>query len=65
MLPAGALLGGLCVSIPIKCVEMCGLAPPGYDFYGLNRGEHEGKKGIWYREWAPGAQVGRCGCVLL
>eukprot|EP00210_Caulerpa_lentillifera_P003282 g3133.t1 len=27
----------------------------GYDFMGFNRGEHEGKKGIWYREWAPGA----------
>ncbi len=31
--------------------------PAGYRFYGLNRGEHEGKQGIWYREWAPGAQV--------
>ena len=31
----------------------------GYKHYGLNRGEHEGRKGIWYREWAPGAQV-RC-----
>lgn len=29
----------------------------GYRFYGLNRGEHEGKKGIWYREWAPGAKA--------
>ncbi len=29
----------------------------GYNFYGLNRGEHEGKTGIWYREWAPGARV--------
>ena len=29
-----------------------------YKFYGLNRGEHEGKTGIWYREWAPGAKVG-------
>ncbi|EFN58941.1 hypothetical protein CHLNCDRAFT_29960 [Chlorella variabilis] len=29
----------------------------GYKFYGLNRGEHEGKKGIWYREWAPGAKA--------
>ena len=27
-----------------------------YTHYGLNRGEHEGRKGIWYREWAPGAQ---------
>ena len=29
----------------------------GYKYYGLNRGEHEGKAGIWYREWAPGARV--------
>jgi len=29
----------------------------GYKKYGLNRGEHEGKKGIWYKEWAPGAQA--------
>ena len=29
----------------------------GYKYYGLNRGEHEGKTGIWYREWAPGARV--------
>lgn len=28
-----------------------------YKHYGLNRGEHEGKKGIWYREWAPGAKA--------
>lgn len=29
----------------------------GWKYYGLNRGEHEGKTGIWYREWAPGARV--------
>jgi 1,4-alpha-glucan branching enzyme len=28
-----------------------------YNHYGINRGEHEGKPGIWYREWAPGAQA--------
>lgn len=28
-----------------------------YKHFGINRGEHEGKKGIWYREWAPGAQA--------
>lgn len=33
------------------------MAFAGYKFYGLNRGEHEGKTGIWYREWAPGARV--------
>src|SRR5882672_2216984 len=26
-----------------------------YHFYGLNRGEKEGEPGVWYREWAPGA----------
>lgn len=35
--------------------ESC--AHEGYKFYGLNRGECEGKVGIWYREWAPGARV--------
>ncbi|GAB4823167.1 hypothetical protein N2152v2_010213, partial [Parachlorella kessleri] len=29
----------------------------GYKYYGFTRGEHEGKKGIWYREWAPGAKA--------
>ena len=33
----------------------------GYKFYGLNPGTHEGKTGIWYREWAPGARV-RASC---
>ena len=29
----------------------------GYKTFGLNRGEHEGKQGIWYREWAPSAKA--------
>mmetsp|Transcript_38602 Transcript_38602/g.114639 ORF Transcript_38602/g.114639 Transcript_38602/m.114639 type:complete len:851 (-) Transcript_38602:12-2564(-) len=29
----------------------------GYLKYGLNRGEHEGQVGTWYREWAPGAKA--------
>ncbi|DBB05355.1 TPA: hypothetical protein ACH3X3_010575 [Trebouxia sp. C0006] len=29
----------------------------GYKYYGLNRGELDGKVGIWYREWAPGARA--------
>lgn len=29
----------------------------GYKFFGFNRGEHEGKTGLWYREWAPGAKA--------
>ena len=28
----------------------------GYNHYGLNRGTHDGKAGLWYREWAPGAK---------
>eukprot|EP00798_Chlamydomonas_sp_ICE-L_P009847 gene9847-7734_t len=28
----------------------------GYKHFGLNRGEKDGKKGIWYREWAPAAK---------
>ncbi|HLJ53985.1 MAG TPA: hypothetical protein VKT77_03045, partial [Chthonomonadaceae bacterium] len=27
----------------------------GHEIFGLNRGEHEGRPGVWYREWAPGA----------
>lgn len=29
----------------------------GYKHYGINRGTHEGKSGLWYREWAPGAKA--------
>lgn len=28
-----------------------------YDTFGLNRGEKDGKPGVWYREWAPGARA--------
>ncbi|MGE3181991.1 MAG: alpha amylase C-terminal domain-containing protein [Phycisphaerae bacterium] len=28
----------------------------GHRYYGLNRGRHNGDAGLWYREWAPGAQ---------
>src|SRR5947208_1309099 len=28
----------------------------GHHIFGLNRGEHDGETGIWYREWAPGAE---------
>jgi len=31
--------------------------PKGYKHYGFNRGECDGQKGIWYREWAPGAKA--------
>lgn len=39
--------------------ETGGLMGPmslGYNHFGLNRGEHEGRPGVWYREWAPGAK---------
>ncbi|GAX84832.1 hypothetical protein CEUSTIGMA_g12253.t1 [Chlamydomonas eustigma] len=29
----------------------------GYKYYGFNRGTHDGKAGLWYREWAPGAKA--------
>jgi len=29
----------------------------GHQYYGLNRGSHEGQPGVWYREWAPGADA--------
>ncbi len=28
----------------------------GYEEFGFIREEHEGKPGVWYREWAPGAE---------
>jgi 1,4-alpha-glucan branching enzyme len=28
----------------------------GHKYFGLNRGTHEGKTGVWYREWAPEAR---------
>ncbi len=29
----------------------------GHDYFGLNRGECGGQAGVWYREWAPGAEA--------
>jgi len=29
----------------------------GHEYFGLNRGESEGRPGVWYREWAPGAHT--------
>ena len=29
----------------------------GHRYFGFNRGEHEGETGVWYREWAPGAET--------
>lgn len=29
----------------------------GHQYFGLNRGEHDGRSGVWYREWAPAAEA--------
>jgi len=29
----------------------------GHHYFGFNRGERDGKPGIWYREWAPAARA--------
>ena len=29
----------------------------GHRYFGFNRGKHEGETGVWYREWAPGAEA--------
>ena len=29
----------------------------GYEYFGFNRGECDGRPGVWYREWAPGADA--------
>jgi 1,4-alpha-glucan branching enzyme len=35
---------------------LLGSISQGHRYFGLNRGEHEGVPGVWYREWAPAAQ---------
>ncbi len=34
---------------------LLGAMSRGHNYFGFNRGESAGKKGIWYREWAPAA----------
>lgn len=34
---------------------LMGQISQGHRYFGFNRGELHGKKGLWYREWAPGA----------
>ena len=29
----------------------------GNEYFGFNRGEQDGQEGVWYREWAPGADA--------
>ncbi len=39
--------------------EYGGLLGPlsqGHHYFGLNRGDQDGRSGVWYREWAPAAQ---------
>src|SRR5882757_5901394 len=40
--------------------EQGGLMGPvsqAHHYFGFNRGERDGKAGVWYREWAPGARL--------
>ena len=39
-----------------KAGGLLGPVSQGHHYFGLNRGRHNGKTGVWYREWAPGAQ---------
>ncbi|HEY0008007.1 MAG TPA: alpha amylase C-terminal domain-containing protein [Tepidisphaeraceae bacterium] len=34
---------------------LMGQISQGHTYLGFNRGEHQGKPGVWYREWAPAA----------
>src|SRR5262245_56213128 len=34
---------------------LLGQISQGHHYFGFNRGESEGKRGVWYREWAPNA----------
>ncbi len=36
--------------------DLLGPISLGHQYFGFNRGEHEGKPGLWYREWAPSAK---------
>lgn len=35
--------------------DLTGQISQGYNYFGFNRGQNNGKKGVWYREWAPAA----------
>jgi len=35
---------------------LLGAISQGHHFFGFTRGERDGAAGVWYREWAPGAQ---------
>jgi len=36
---------------------LTGQVSQGHHYFGFNRGEKDGAPGVWYREWAPGAQM--------
>ena len=40
-----------------KTGSLLGEISQGHQYFGFNRGEHEGETGVWYREWAPGAEA--------
>ncbi len=35
--------------------DLTGTISKGHHYFGFNRGDFDGKPGVWYREWAPGA----------
>jgi 1,4-alpha-glucan branching enzyme len=37
--------------------DLLGSASQGHKYFGFNRGVAEGRAGVWYREWAPGAHA--------
>ncbi len=39
----------------LKSGGLLGPISQGHTYFGFNRGELDGQKGVWYREWAPGA----------
>ncbi len=39
-----------------KTGSILGKISQGHRYFGFNRGENAGESGVWYREWAPGAQ---------
>ena len=39
-----------------KTGGLLGEISQGHRYFGFNRGEHDGVPGVWYREWAPGAE---------
>ena len=39
-----------------KTGDVLGEISQGHHYFGFNRGKNVGEPGVWYREWAPGAQ---------